>query len=332
MTPLVAIGLCMALSFLFAGMESGLLSISRLRLRHRSKMKDPGALGLARLVADPGRLLVTTLVLTNLFNITALTIAVRESVEWFGDAGYVWVLLLALPVWAIGLEMLPKALFRRLPLRVLAVLSTPLAAANLLLRPIDAGVQRLVRGLFPKRSPQRLRLFGGREDFKYLTFESEREGFITGTERELIQTVLDFRQLTARELLVPLEEAGAVRGDLPLSAARLLAQSRGVDHLPVLNEKGEISGLLDLHELTLTGTWHGKVEIFQRRILRAELHEPAPVLMRKLRSARLPLLAVRDAEGQSVGVVFWDDLVRLLFLPTSAREAPPRAPESRARP
>jgi CBS domain containing-hemolysin-like protein len=288
MTPLVAIGVCMALSFIFAGMESGLLSISRLRLRHRSKVKDPAALGLARLVVDPGRLLVTTLVLTNLFNITALSIAVSQSVEWFGDAGYVWVLLLALPVWAIGLEMLPKSLFRRFPLRLLSVLSAPLVVANFLLRPVEAGLQRLVRGLFPKRSPQRLRLFGGREDFKYLTFESERQGYISSAEREIIQTVLDFRQLTAQELLVPLEEAGAVRGDLPLSAARLLAHSKGV-------------------------------EIFQRRILRTDLHEPAPILMRKLRSARLPLVAVRDAKGRTVGVVFWEDLVRLLFLPSSGR-------------
>ena len=324
MTPLFAIGVCMALSFVFAGLESGLLSINRLRLRHRSKVKDPAALGLARLVVDPGRLLVTTLVLTNLCNITALSLAVGESVAWFGDAGYVWVLLLAVPVWAVGLEIVPKSLFRRLPLRLLAVLSAPLVAANFLLRPVEAGLQRLVRRLFPKRSPQRLRLFGGREDFKYLTFESEREGFISSAEREIIQTVLDFRQLTAQELLVPLEEAGAVRGDLPLSAARLLAYSKGVDHLPVLNEKGEVSGLLDLHELALAGTWHGKVEIFQRRILRTELHEPAPVLMRKLRSARLPLVAVRDAQGRTVGVVFWEDLVRLLLLPSSGREGPAR--------
>jgi putative hemolysin len=322
MKALAVIGVCLALSFVFAGLESGLLSMNRLKLRHRSKAKDPAALGLARLVMDPGRLLVITLVLTNLFNITALSIAVAESVAWFGDAGYVWVLLLALPVWAFGLEILPKSLFRRLPLRFLAVLSAPLVAANFFLRPVDAGMQRLVRRLFPKRPPRKTRLFRGREDFKYLTFESEREGFISSAGREIIQTVVDFRQLTARELLVPLEAAGAVRGDLPLSAARLLAHSNGVDHLPVLNEQGEVSGLLDLHALALAGTWHGKVEFFQRRILRTELHEPAPVLLRKLRAARLPLVAVRDAKGHTVGVVFWEDLVRILFLPGSDREMP----------
>jgi hypothetical protein len=41
--------------------------------------------------------------------------------------------------------------------------------------------------------------------------------------------------------------------------------------------------------------------------------------MRKLRAARLPLVAVRDAQGHTVGVVFWEDLVRLLLLPSSCR-------------
>jgi putative hemolysin len=312
----------MALSFLVAGMESGLLSISRLRLRHRSRAKDSAAIGLARLVADPGRLLLSTLVLTNFFNITALSIAVRETVERVGVAGYVWVLLAALPVWAIGLEMLPKSLFRRLPLKLLAVLSAPLVTAHFVLRPIELLVRRLDRLIFPRRSSQKLRLFGGRADFKYLTFESEREGLISVAERELIQTVLDFRQLTARELLVPMAEAGAVRGDLPLSAARALANSKGVDHLPVLDEQGEVSGLLDLHALALAGTWHGRVEFFQRRIVKTDLNETAPSLLRKLRSARLPLAVVRDAGGRSVGVVYWEDLVRLLFLPAAGRAIP----------
>ena len=314
MSPLAVIGVCMALSFFFSGMESGLLSISRLRLRHRMKAQDPVALGLARLGMQPGRLLITILVLTNLCNITALSFAVDQAVERVGRSGYLAVLLLALPVWALGLEMLPKSLFRRLPLRFLAFLSAPIVAANFLLRPIDIAVQRVARMLFRGRAPQKLRLFGGREDFKYLTFESEREGFISAGERETIQTVLDFRQFTAQDLLVPLGKAGAVPGNLPLAEARLVARSHGVDHLPVLDEQGEVSGLLDLHALALEGAWRGRAEIFQRRILRADLHESAPVLLRKLRSARLPLLAVRDASGKTVGVVFWDDLVKRLFL------------------
>lgn len=166
-----------------------------------------------------------------------------------------------------------------------------------------------------------MKLFGAREDFKILTAELERSGDIGGEERSLIHAVLDFRQLTAMDVLEPLDAAGAVRGDLPLEAARVLARSLGVDRLPVLDDAGRVSGLLDLHELALQAEWHGSVEVFQRRIVRVDVNEPAHAVMRKLRAARLPMAVVRHPNGDSAGVVLWDDLVRLLLLPhTSTKQ------------
>jgi CBS domain containing-hemolysin-like protein len=70
-----------------------------------------------------------------------------------------------------------------------------------------------------------------------------------------------------------------------------------------------------LHELALEDEWHGAVEVFQRRIVRVDINEPAHAVMRKLRAARLPMAVVRRPSGESAGVVLWDDLVRLLLLP-----------------
>jgi CBS domain containing-hemolysin-like protein len=282
-------------------------------------VKDAAAHFLHRLLADPERLLVTTLVATNMFHILALSLAVQIATEHLGDAGFWVVLVVALPVWVFFLEVLPKSLFRRIPMRALAVLSRPLAWASIGLRPLHDLREKMVDRIFAKRQAGPGKLFRGREDFKYLTFQSEREGYITSDERQIIHTVLDFRVLTAQDLLVPLEETGAVRGDLPLTAARTLAHSRGVDRLPVLGEDGVVTGLLDLHELALNGEWHGKVEMFQRRIIRVDLGESAPVVMRKLRSARLPMAVVRGTDGTSLGVVRWEDLERLLLLPAAYR-------------
>lgn len=318
MDPIPAILLCLLFSFLLAAMEGGMLSINRIRLRQLLKLKDPAARRISRSLADPDRMIMTTLVLTNLFNIAALTLGVQLATAKFGNAGFPLVLMIALPVWILGLEMLPKSLSRRLSIRSIALLSYPLSLASTLFTPLHAVGRRFARLLFFNRPVERLRLFGGREDFKYLTFESEREGIITADQRKIINTVIDFRLLSAQDVLVPLEEAGAIRGDLPLSAARQLAKSKGVDRLPVLSPDGHVSGLLDLHELAIEGHWHGTAEIFQRRILRADASEPAPILMRKMRSARLPMAAVRDTNGTHIGVVLWEDLVRRLLLPASS--------------
>ncbi|RFC45487.1 MAG: hypothetical protein DVB28_000543 [Verrucomicrobia bacterium] len=304
---------CLAVSFLFSGIEAGILSVNRVRLRHRVKMKDKAARVLSRLLEDPERMLITVLVVTNLMQILALSLGVQWARSAFGQAGYWLVFAISLPVWVLGIELLPKSLFRRFPYRALAVFSSVLVAAEWLVRPLHRMGKGLIRLLFWNQPPRKIKLFGGREDFKMLTQELERTGGIQGEERALIHAVLDFRHLTARDVLVPFAEAGAVRGDLPLSAARVLARSLGVDRLPVLDSQGQVSGLLDLHELALQNEWHGAVEIFQRRIVRVDVSEPAHAIMRKLRSARLPMAVVRREDGTPEGVVLWDDLVRLLL-------------------
>jgi CBS domain containing-hemolysin-like protein len=313
MGTLLEILCCLAVSFLFSGIEAGMLSVNKVRLRHRAKFKDNAARVLNRLLSDPERMLITVLLVNNAMQILALALGVKWATRVFGTAGYWVVCVIALPVWVLGVELLPKALFRRFPYRALAVFSSVLVVVEAVLRPVHILGMGLIRLLYWNRPPKRFRLFGGREDFKIMTQELERTGGIAGEERALINAVLDFRYLTAMEVLVPFEKAGAVRGDVALEDAREVARSLGVERLPVLDQTGQVTGLLDLYELALQREWHGTVEIFQRRIVRVDSHEPAHSIMRKLRSARLPMAVVRGPDGLPAGVVLWDDLVRLLL-------------------
>ncbi|MEI6712500.1 MAG: CNNM domain-containing protein [Verrucomicrobiota bacterium] len=323
-----AILACLAVSFVFSGIEAGILSVNRVRLRHRLKAKDPSALLLNRLLSDPERLLITVLIVTNFMNILALTLGVQELVRLLGTAGYFVALILALPIWAIGLEMLPKSLFRRFPYRALAALSGPLRLADLLLFPLHAIGMRFTRSLALRKYRKPQKLFAGREDFKYMTFESEREGAISAEERAIIHSIVDFRAVTAREVMVPLKQTGAVASSLTIKEAREIARARGLDRVPVVGADGGVTGVVDFHELAVGGQWHGKVEMFQRRILKAELSDSAYGLLRKLRSARQFMAVVRDEAGRSVGIVFWDDLVRKLFLPPIAQAVAKKTKES----
>jgi putative hemolysin len=315
MDPWPALIGCLLISFVFSGLEAGLLSLNRVRLRHRLKLKDPAAIRLNSLLSDPERFLVNVLVVNSLMKIYALGIGLQMALTFFGTAGYLVAAVVALPVWLLGIEMLPKSLFRHFPYPVLAMLAGPLHLVDLLLSPMHALGSALTRPLFRKRPAQRLKLFAGREDFKYLTFQSEKEGAIRSEERHLIHAVIDFRALTAGQALVPLEKTGTVKAQASLAEAREIAHTLQVDRLPVQAETGEICGILDLHELAIRGQWHGKVEFFQRRILKARLHESAYSLLRKLRAARLPMAVVTDSRDQTAGILFWDDLVRLLLEP-----------------
>ncbi len=118
----LAIFLLWTISFFFAGIEAGLLSIDPIRLRHQAKQGRPAARRLDRLTKHPERLLVTVLLVTNFANILALLILTKLLVARFGPAGYGLALVIALPIYLFVLSVLPKSLFRRFPFRALAAL------------------------------------------------------------------------------------------------------------------------------------------------------------------------------------------------------------------
>ena len=100
----VLFGFCVA--FVFSGIEAGILSIDRVRLRHRARRHDARAAKLERLLANPERLLAMVLIVTNFANVTAFALCVHKGVRAFGDSGYFWVSLIYLPVYLIGIELL----------------------------------------------------------------------------------------------------------------------------------------------------------------------------------------------------------------------------------
>lgn len=318
----LAVALCLLVSFVFSGIEAGILSVNRVRLRNRVDQRDRAAIRLNRLLEQPERLLVTVLVVTNLMNIFAITLTVQEFVARCGVWGYAAAFAAFLPVYLFALELLPKSLFRRFPYRALAALTGPLRLADLLLSPLHAAGSAVSRMLFKKRPEPERKLFVAREDFKYWTVESERTGALSTDEREMIHSVVDFRGVQARDVMTPRAEVRTIGAQADI--AELLAASRetGFERWPVVAETGEIAGLVQVFDVALDGRADGPVEPFQRRIVTVAENEPAYSVLRKLRAARITLAVVSGADGRQVGVVVWEDLIRRLVTMAEKASAP----------
>jgi CBS domain containing-hemolysin-like protein len=311
----VAVGLCLLISFVFSGIEAGILSMNRVRLKHRVKLRDPAALKLNRLLAEPGRLLVTVLLVTNLMNILAITMATQELVLRLGSTAYWVALVLFLPIYLLGLELLPKSLFRRFPYRALAALAGLLQLADLLLAPLHAIGRFFWRMFFGERPVEQPKLFVAREDFKYLTIESERTGTLSREEREMIHNVVDFRGITAREVMVPIEKVQTIPCGTTIPELLERSAAAHLDRWPVRSDAGELVGLVSVFEIALDGRRRGSVEPYQRRIVKVAPNEPAYSVLRKLRAARTTLAAVVESDASPVGIVAWEDLIKRLVTP-----------------
>ena len=308
---LAVCGLC-AVTFLFAGIEAGLLSIDLVRLRHQVKQQLPGAARLARLLEEPERLLVTVLLITNFADILALLLATRLLVASFGDLGYLVAVAGAVPVHLFLLNVLPKSLFRRFPLRALAALGGILEKASFVLWPLLEAGHRLGRLVLPRRPSDQRRLFAAREELKQVAVQSEREGSLTATERALIHNVVDFRNVRARDLMIPLVRCPSIPATSEPAAVLQLSRSSGLDCFPVVRDR-ETVGLVSALDILLDGREGKSLAHYTRRVVTAAENEPAYRVLRRLRAARRSLAAVVDGERRLIGFASEEDLLKRLL-------------------
>jgi CBS domain containing-hemolysin-like protein len=308
----VAIFLFWTVSFFFAGIEAGLLSIDPVRLRHHVKQRSRAALRLDRLIKRPERLLVTVLLVTNLANILSLLLLTKLLVNSFGRTGFLWAILIALPIYLFVLGVLPKSLFRRFPFRALAALGGMLEGVSILLWPVLEIGERIGQLLLPRRASESGRLFIAREELKQIAVQGEREGSLTSTERAMIHNVVDFRNVKASDVMVPLDKAVTISPDASIDETLALSMRVGVDRFPVISAKGQAIGIINVLDILLENTRRESLASYMRRIVTANETEPAYRIIQRLRAARLGLAAVVDAHNRLTGIVTGEDAIKRL--------------------
>ena len=309
---IIIIVCCWIISFLFNGIESGLLSIDPVRLRQNVERRVPAALQLNRLLKHPERLLATVLLVTNAADIIALLLLTSQLFRWYSYAGFLFALVIALPVYLFVLSVLPKSLFRRFPFRALAWLAGVLQFTSILFSPLLELGARLGKLLLPAHAGKRGRLFAAREELKQITTESEREGALTATERAMIHSVVDFRGSQIRDVMVPSAKVAALRSSASTQEALELSASTGLDRLPVIAPDGQPVGLINVLDILLERNGNKPLSEYVRRIVTATIDEPTYRVMQQLRGARLGLAAVVDQKNNFRGIVTVEDLTRRL--------------------
>lgn len=310
---------CWVVSFFFNGIESGLLSIDPVRLRQNLKRRAPAAVRLNHLLQHPERSLATVLLVTNAADIIALLLLTRQLVRSYGSIGFLISVVIALPVYLFLLSVLPKSLFRRFPFRALARLGGVLELASKLFSPLLEIGARVGKLVLPSRAARHARLFAAREELKQIATQSEREGALTPTERAMIHGVVDFRNVTVRDVMVPAMKVVALGPGASTKDALEVSAASGVDRLPVIPADGQPAGLINVLDILLDQDGTKPLDNYIRRIVTATEEDAAYRIVQQLRAARLALAAVVDQNKTFRGIVTLDDLIRRLVSASEAR-------------
>jgi len=310
LTGLLVIAVCICLSAFFAGSETGVVSLNRIRLRHMIRSGDRRAEKLSKLLVQQEGVLAAALIGTNLFNIVAAAVATALLGRHFGSTSAILSTLIMTPILVVFAEVIPKTYFRLRADTAMLKACAPLSAATFTLTPFVRLTSFFVGTLFAvtgatKRSP-----FVTREELKSIVRESAERGTLRVREHDMLQGVLDFSKTVVRDVMIPLREVASIEEKAGVSELEDLVRSRGHTRIPVYRERvDEVVGFINVFDVLYDEERKDGVSRFIRPIpVVPEIKRLDRLLIEMLR-ARVPIALVVDELGTCAGIVTVEDII-----------------------
>jgi Mg2+/Co2+ transporter CorB len=214
---LLAVVICLVMSFFFSGSETALTASSRARMHALEKAGDERAALVNRLQATRERLIGGILIGNNIVNTAAASLTTGVLLALFGDVGIAYATVVVSVLVIVFSEVLPKTLAINYPDRVALAIAKPMSWVVSLFGPITIAVEKLVRGI--------LRLFrielGGPQNVLSASEELRgqvdllhKEGGVAKNERDMLGGLLDLEDLSVSEVMVHRTKMRTINADL----------------------------------------------------------------------------------------------------------------------
>jgi len=306
--------ICLVLSAFFSASEVALISVTRAKVRTLVNENRPGSDILARLKEDPNRFLVTILIGNNIVNVAAASIATAVAVSVFGDIGVgiaTGAVVLLLLVFG---EISPKIYATQNAEKFSLAIARPIYFLSIAFSPLIWAITK-ARGM---RSPAQglTEPSVTEEEIKEWIEVGKEEGAIEQDEREMLYSVLEFGDTTAREVMTPRVDVGLIDDESSLEEALQFFNETGFSRIPVYHEKVDnIIGVLNVKDV-FSSMFAGKKNVSIRDLMYDPFFVPESKkiddLLRELQLRKVQMAVVLDEYGSFVGIVTVEDILEEL--------------------
>ncbi len=310
MIELVILGGALVASAWCSGTESAILSVSRVKIRHRMEAGDPRAAIVWGFLKSPEPLFTAILISNNIFNVTSAAVVTSLMLERGIDAVETWTTLAVTPVVMILGEILPKAAGRRMSESWALAGARPLDFLRLLLSPLVAvtgfltDLMMRVAGVPDNEREQ----FVTREELK--TF-LEGVGAAEPGHKKMIRGAWTFARSSVREVMIPLTRVQALATEARIDEALERGRRYGYARFPVYrNRIDDVVGILDLGELVF------RTELDPEATVASAMREPiylpntlsAEKAILAMQRSRETMAVILDEYGGCDGIVLMKDM------------------------
>ncbi len=296
----------------FSASETAFSSMNQLRLKTMVGNGNKGARRALALIQDYDKVISTILIGNTIVNIAAASLATVLFAQLITRNAITWSTIFMIVIILIFGEIIPKSIAQARPerfairstpiLRVLLIAATPL---NFLL----TGIKKMVLRLFRDKEES----VYIEDELKTMVDEVEQEGGIDAQESELIHAAIEFRDLSASDILTPRVDIVAVEDIEDMETVVNTFRDSGYSRLPVYRESVDhIIGVVLQKDFFARDVENTSLKDYIKELPFVVESTPISVLMRQLQQTQSHMAVVVDEFGGTAGILTLEDILEEL--------------------
>lgn len=315
---LIILAVLLAFSAFFSSAETALFSLDSIRIQTLVRQGKPGAKLVQKLMDQPEILLGTILIGNNTANISASALTTMIAIDLYGDAAVgiaAGILTLLVLVFS---EFMPKSWANRSNERIALMFARPMYVLIIILGPIARLLDRFTNLISPHKGKKKPMI--DEEDIKAAADMGVKAGTLEKDEREMIERVLLFNDITAEDVMTPKEEMELFDGSAMLSDILQSVNEGSFSRYPIYEGDDEnVIGVIHIRDI-LRQISRSTEDELRGMPLTAICTETMYVpetkrideLLRAFQKKRMHMAMVLNEYGTVVGLVTIEDLLEEL--------------------
>jgi CBS domain containing-hemolysin-like protein len=291
----------------FSGAETAFVSVNFLKLMHLIEKKNKRAVLVHDLLKRPERLLITTLLGTNLSVVVSAACATAIFERTRPGYGALLATVIMTPISFVFCQLLPKTIFRYRANKMALYVAKPLSISEKVLLPFVSfftffgnSVARIVNPKGLRKNP-----FLTKDEIKSLIKDISREGILEAREKEAIDRIFEMTQTYAADIMVPMKNLVGIDHNDSIEAVKEKARTCRFTRFPVFKDK-ELAGIINIFDIFYNTVSDWRVLI--RPIIRVAHNESVDKVFSKMQPNKELIVAVYN-ENDMAGILTLDDLM-----------------------
>lgn len=309
----------LGLSAFFSTSETALTSLSKIRLRNMVDEKVKKAALIQKVMENPNKLLTTILIGNNIVNIAASSLATIFSINICNKLGIPSANAVGIATGAVTLfvlifgEITPKTFAAYNSEKVSLLVIKPIVACIYVFTPfvfllnIITGFLLKILGMDARKKAPIIT----ESELLTMVNVSHEEGVLEVDEREMINNVVDFGNLSAKEVMVPRTDITAIQIDASYQEVAKMFKEEHFSRMPVYEESMDnIVGIISYKDAVFIDDIDSfKISNIMRDPFFTYESKSSRELFSEMRIKRIPMAIVLDEYGGTSGIITLEDLL-----------------------